>query len=65
VTKKDDEELVNEICRTGIDALLEICTSRPEAEALLRHLSRRISVLVSDALRDEQFRQEQSKPRGQ
>jgi hypothetical protein len=65
VTKKDDEELVNEICHTGIDALLEIYTSRPEAEALLRHLSRRISVLVSDALRDEQFRQERSKPRGQ
>lgn len=64
MTKKDDEELVNQICHTGIDALFEIYISRPEAEALLRHLSRRISVLVSDALRDERFRREQLKSPG-
>jgi hypothetical protein len=56
MAEKDDEELVSEICHVGIDALLEIYRSRPETEALLRHLSRRISVLVSDALRNEEFR---------
>ena len=61
---KEDEELVNEICRTGVDALFKIYRSRPEVEGLLRHLSRRISVLVFDALRDEEFRQQRSKPDG-
>ena len=62
---KDDEELVNEICQIGINVLVEIYDSRPEVEAFLRHLSRRISVLVSDALREEQFRQQRLKTRGQ
>jgi len=57
VPQNEDEELVNQICRIGIDALVEIHGTRPEVEAFLRHLSRRISVLVSDALREERLRQ--------
>ncbi len=63
MTEKDDEELVNQICRTGVDALFEIYRSRPDAEGLLRHLSRRISVLVFDALRDAEFRRQWRHPK--
>jgi hypothetical protein len=63
MAEKDDEELVSEICHTGVDALFEIYSSRPEVEVLLRHLSRRISVLVFDALRDVEFRRERLKGR--
>ena len=55
--QNEDDELVNQICRIGIDALVELYGTRPEVEGFLRHLSRRISVLVFDALREEQLRQ--------